>query len=131
MNYALTYIFILLPLAVIDAVWLSTMIGTYRTYLGHLFAEKANFIPVIIFYLIYTAGVYLFVVYPHLQASFIKVFLFGAAFGLVCYATYDLTNHATLKAWPTFITVTDMVWGSLLTGTTSVIAVWLTRLILK
>ncbi len=126
-----TYLFILLPLAVIDAIWLSTMIGTYRMYLGHLFAEKANFIPVIFFYIIYTLGVYVFVVSPQIQSSFVKVFLHGSLFGLVCYATYDLTNHATLKQWPLFITVTDIIWGALLTGVVSVIAVWFTKLFLN
>lgn len=115
----------LVVLAIFDAIWLFSMGANYKTWLGHLFAPKVNFIPVIFFYLIYALGVTFFVTAPAYKSgvSLWVVFLTGALFGLVAYATYDLTNQATLRAWPTMVTLIDMAWGALLTGLTSVIVV--------
>lgn len=127
----ITYIISLLTLAVIDAVWLFSMGSKYKTWLGHLFADSVNFIPAVIFYLIYTFGIMFFVVSPALKqgTSLLNIFLYGALFGLVAYATYDLTNHATLRDWPLHVTLLDMAWGALLTGATSVIVVYITNLL--
>jgi uncharacterized membrane protein len=62
--------------------------------------------------------------------GFLKIFLLGALLGLVAYGTYDLTNQATLKEWPSIVTVVDLVWGSLLTGVVSIISVAITRALL-
>lgn len=138
MQHILSYIFILVPLAVIDAVWLISMIGTYKKYIGHLFAETPSFLPVFVFYIIYTLGVYILVIQPQIAlagsvqaVSLLKVFLVGAFLGLVAYGTYDLTNQATLKDWPVLLTVTDMVWGAFLTGISSTIAMWGIKLWIK
>lgn len=119
------YISTLVVLAILDAVWLFSMGTNYSTWLGHLFAPKVNFIPVVVFYLIYALGVTFFVTSPALKngTSLWVLFATGALFGLVAYATYDLTNQATLQAWPTTVTLIDMAWGALLTGLTSVIVV--------
>lgn len=121
------YVFVLLPMAVLDAVWLFSTGAQYKKWLGHLFADTVNFVPAIIFYLLYGAGILYFVVNPAIKggASFMWVFASGALFGLVAYATYDLTNHATMRAWPIQVTVIDMIWGALLTGVVSVVAVML------
>jgi uncharacterized membrane protein len=57
--------------------------------------------------------------------SLLNTLIYGAIFGLVAYATYDLTNHATLKDWPLHVTLLDMAWGALLTGVTSVFVVYI------
>lgn len=126
-----TYIITLITIAIIDSAWLFSMGSRYKTWLGHLFADSVNFIPAVIFYLIYTFGIMFFVVSPALKqgTSLLNIFLYGALFGLVAYATYDLTNHATLRDWPLHVTLLDMAWGALLTGATSVIVVYITNLL--
>ena len=126
-----TYIITLITIAIIDSAWLFSMGSKYKTWLGHLFADNVNFIPAVIFYLIYTFGIMFFVVSPALKqgTSLLNIFLYGALFGLVAYATYDLTNHATLRDWPLHVTLLDMAWGALLTGATSVIVVYITNLL--
>jgi len=86
-------------------------------------------LPVILFYAIFILGLIILVVSPALSGnySYLKLFLYGALFGLVAYGTYDLTNQATLKNWPAIVTVVDLIWGSLLTGTVAVI----TKFIIK
>ncbi len=108
----------------IDAVWLKTTAKRfYARYIGHLMAETPNLLAAGVFYLIYTSTLSVLVIIPAVQGSFSleKVFFFGATFGLAAYATYDLTNQATLKSWPSVVTVVDLLWGALLTGTVSVV----------
>ncbi len=104
-----------------DAAWLTTMKPFYDKYLGHLMASSPNFVPAGIFYLLYGVGVLVFVVLPVSKnnGSLAQALVQGALLGLICYATYDLTNHATLKDWRLMVTVVDMAWGALLTGVTA------------
>ncbi len=128
--YIISFLASLLPLLVIDAVWLTTMAKRfYNHHLGHILAESPKLLPAGFFYLIYSLGITYFVVMPAIQGSFGygKTFLIGALLGFIAYATYDLTNHATVKDWPTIVTCLDLVWGSLLTGTVSIIAVYITK----
>ncbi|MEK9970411.1 MAG: DUF2177 family protein [Ferrovibrio sp.] len=114
-------------LAVLDAVWLGTATKLfYRPKLGALLNEMPVWPAAILFYLLYAAGVILFVLRPALNdgASPFNAALWGAFFGLVAYGTYDLTNHATLRGWPLSVTVVDMAWGALLTAIASGIGVW-------
>jgi len=119
----LLYIYVLVSMALIDSVWLFSTGGIYKKWLGHLFAPTFNFIPAVIFYLLYALGVVYFVLSPGLRsgASYTNIFISGALFGLIAYATYDLTNNATLRDWPLQVTFIDMVWGAFLTGLVSVI----------
>ena len=117
----------------IDAVWLSTMTGRlYRPWIGHLMRTSPHWTPAAAFYLIYIAGLSFFVLEPALSsgAAAAETVATGALFGLVTYATYDLTNHATLKQWPLVVTLADLVWGSVMTGAVSVLAVELAAIIL-
>jgi len=127
MNIFLMYVFVLLPMAVLDAIWLFSTGAFYKKWLGHLFADSVNFFPAIIFYLLYGAGILYFVVNPAIKGgtSLMWVLASGALFGLVAYATYDLTNHATMRDWPLNVTIIDMIWGAFLTGVVSVVAVTL------
>jgi uncharacterized membrane protein len=115
---------------VLDAVWLkSAYQALYQPRLGHLFAAAPSWLPIVLFYLLYAGGVTLFATLPALResASLQRAFLLGAALGLVAYGTYDLTNQATMKAWPAIITAVDMVWGALLTGAAAFIAAYCVR----
>lgn len=117
----------LVSLAALDSVWLYIMGARYKEWLSGLFAPSFNFTPAVFFYFIYAFGVSWFVVSPALKsgASLWQVFGIGALFGLVVYAAYDLTNHATLRDWPLTVTVVDMAWGAVLTGLASIIVVGL------
>jgi uncharacterized membrane protein len=100
----------------IDAVWLALVARTfYRRYLDWLMSANPNWIAALLFYLLFVVGVLVFVVIPGVEEDSLRTTLWRAAlFGLVAYATYDLTNLATVKDWPLTITIVDMVWGTAL-----------------
>jgi uncharacterized membrane protein len=100
----------------IDLLWLGVIAkNLYQKNLGHLLSPAVNWPAAVSFYLIYIAGILLFAVRPALaDQALAKAALWGALFGFFTYATYDLTNLATLKDWPLKIVVIDIVWGSLL-----------------
>lgn len=102
----------------IDSVWLSTMADRfYRPLLGDKLMEGFNLAPAAIFYLIYIGGIVFLAILPALASGGLaKAAINGLALGLVAYATYDLTNHATLRDWPVAISVVDIAWGTILTG---------------
>jgi len=105
----------------IDLVWLSVISKDfYSQNLGTLMSTDVNLIPAIIFYILFIVGLVILVIIPALKSkSLKKAVLTGALFGLVSYATYDLTNLATLKDWPLIVTIVDLVWGTLLAATVS------------
>jgi uncharacterized membrane protein len=130
-TFIIAYLSSILPMLAIDGVWLATMSKRfYMVRLGSIMAPSPRLAPAALFYLVYNLGIALLVVVPavdHHTAMF-KVLLYGALLGLVAYGTYDLTNQATLREWPKVVTIVDLVWGALLTGGVSVIAVAVTRL---
>lgn len=101
----------------VDGFWLTVIAKSfYAKHLGYLMAPKPNWTAAIIFYLGYVIGIVVFAITPALRDSSLgKALLLGALFGVFCYATYDLTNLATVKNWPWFITVIDIVWGATVT----------------
>ena len=110
----------LVTMLAIDTIWLRVMYSRfYQPNIGHLLAPTVNYGAAVVFYLIYTVGLSILVVLPSLEGSFSigRTFFLGAVFGLVAYGTYDFTNHATLKDWPAIVSIVDIIWGSLLTGT--------------
>jgi uncharacterized membrane protein len=108
----------------IDFVWLSTMVPRlYRPAMGSLLAEQPNMVAAAIFYLIYPIGLVVFAVNNGVQAnSYGQAFLLGALFGGLAYATYDLTNLATLRDWSVQLTIVDICWGALASGAASAAA---------
>lgn len=97
----------------------------YRSKIPELLASKFALLPALFFYLIYIFGIVYFAIIPGLKAGSPGLaFLHGAILGLVCYATFDLTNMAVLKQWPLIITISDIIWGMLLTGTVASVVVW-------
>lgn len=118
------YIVTLVVFLAIDMVWLLVISKKlYAEKLGYLLAESPNLIAAFIFYFLFAAGVLFFVIQPALTAGSLQYAIFaGLFFGLVTYATYDLTNMATIRDWPAIITVIDLIWGSFLTASTSSIS---------
>jgi uncharacterized membrane protein len=113
-------------MALLDAAWLGLIAPAfYKKHIGFIMANKPNWLAAIAFYLIFILGLTIFVVYPGWKNvdSLVKIGLLGAMFGLVTYATYDLTNQATLKNWPQIVTFVDLLWGTTLTAVVSVVAV--------
>jgi uncharacterized membrane protein len=82
---------------------------------------KVNWVAGILFYFLFLAGLVVFVIAPAVEkGSWVRALLLGALFGLITYATYDLTNLATLKDWPLALTVVDLIWGTILASSVSV-----------
>ncbi len=115
------YLVALAVFLAIDVLWLGLIAPRlYKTHIGHLMAEKPSLIPAGIFYLIYIAALLFFVIDPALaKGSAWQAVWTGAFLGLAMYATYDLTNMATLKNWPLTITAIDLAWGTFITAATS------------
>lgn len=114
MSYIKMYIIAFIIFLAIDAIWLGLVAPKfYKAQIGHLMSEKPNLIAALVFYLLFIVGVVYFVVNPAIEAqSITKVLVAGALFGFMTYATYDLTNLATLKDWPITVTIVDLVWGT-------------------
>ena len=112
----------------LDVIWLGIVsVDIYKQGIGHLLAEKPDFGAAAAFYVIYLAGAVYFAVMPALlQQKPGRAFRDGALFGLVAYATYDLTNQATMRDWPVSITIIDLVWGSFATSFAASAATWIT-----
>ena len=106
----------------LDMIWLGLVAKNFYTrQIGFLMKSHANWTAAILFYLLFLAGLVVFVVTPAVEeGSWVRALLFGAFFGLITYATYDLTNLATLKDWPLVLTVVDLMWGTVLAGSVSV-----------
>jgi uncharacterized membrane protein len=102
----------------IDLVWLGVVAKNfYRQHLGHLLSPQVDWTAAILFYLVFIGGIVFFAVRPALEVnSPLRALTYGALFGFLTYATYDLTNQATLRDWPVIVTVVDLAWGSILSA---------------
>ncbi|MBU1145539.1 MAG: DUF2177 family protein [Firmicutes bacterium] len=112
----------------VDLIWLTLISkNLYNKYLSS-FMGKVRWIPALLFYLLFILGLTFFVIEPSLtKASFSYALFAGILFGLITYATYDLTNLATLKNWPIQITIIDLIWGMFLGGFVSSITFFILR----
>lgn len=124
MNKILKFLIILAIFIVFDLLWLGLIAKeTYRKYLGFLMRDKPNYFAAVIFYIIFTFGLMMFVINPAItKQSVIYALKWGALFGLVTYATYNLTNLATLKNWPIELTAIDLLWGTSVSALTSLLS---------
>jgi len=130
------FVMYLITLAVfflIDMVWLVVVAkGFYRRHLGPMLSPNVNWAAAILFYLLFIVGLLVFAIRPALVGGEpLKALFLGALLGLISYATYDLTNLATLKDWPLVVTIVDLVWGSVLGGAVSFLSAVLGRWLLK
>lgn len=114
---------------VVDLIWLGVVAKKlYAQYLGYIMAESVNWIAAFSFYILFVIGIVFFVVNPAIQKeSWVYALTVGAFFGLLTYATYDLTNLATLKDWPLTITIIDLIWGTFLSSTTATVSYFILR----
>jgi uncharacterized membrane protein len=114
MIYATGYIATLATFLIADMLWLGTMVGRiYRPALGDVLLPSVNFPPALVFYLIYPVGLLVFAILPGLKAgSVATAATYGALFGFFTYATYDLSNYATLRNWTLQVTLVDITWGT-------------------
>jgi len=108
---------------VIDMIWLVLIAKKfYNRHIGFMMKPDINWYAAIIFYLLFIAGLIVFDILPAVEKhSPLHAILYGALFGLIAYATYDLTNLATMKDWPLLVTIVDLVWGMVLSASVSVI----------
>ena len=129
----LLYLITLVVFFAIDMIWLGVVSkGFYRRHLGAFMTPKVNWTAAMLFYLLFIVGLLVFVVRPALAAGApFHALFYGALLGLISYATYDLTNLATLKDWPLVVTVVDLIWGTVLGGVVSYISALLGRALLK
>lgn len=111
-----TYLIAFLVFLVIDLLWLGVIAkGFYFRHLEPFFAEKINWPAAFIFYILFVAGILIFAVMPAVEKqSLQRAVVYGALFGFFTYATYDLTNLATLRSWPIIIVIVDILWGTVL-----------------
>jgi uncharacterized membrane protein len=108
----------------IDMVWLGLVAKNfYKNQIGFLMKPDINWAAAILFYLLFIVGLVIFVIAPAVEkGSWVQALLFGALFGLITYATYDLTNLATVKGWPIFVTFVDLAWGTTLGALVSIVS---------
>jgi len=123
MRHIKIYLVSLAAFFVIDMLWLGLVARSfYQHSLGFLMTPSPNWFVAVLFYLLFVVGLLFFVIIPGLNANSLKATLLRAAlFGLITYATYDLTNLATLKDWPVLVSIVDMLWGTFLSVAVSFI----------
>ncbi len=124
-NFAI-YLSFLIALITIDLVWLLGIAkNLYRNEMGDLMASEPKLVAGLAFYLLYALGVCIFVIVPALsKQSWIYALQYGALFGLFCYMTYDLTNLAVIRNFPTQLAFIDIAWGSFVTALCASFAYW-------
>lgn len=128
MQFVSLYIFTLLPFGLLDAIWLtSTANVLYKPTLGDILLPSPRLAPLIAFYLMYPVALLVFAGLPAIKAgSMAHALMYGALFGAFAYATYDLTNQATLRNWTFQLTVIDMCWGAFASGAATTIGYFAT-----
>lgn len=128
MTYLIAYVSTLIAFFALDMLWLGLIARKfYANQLGSLMADSPNWLVAIVFYAMYIVGIVFFAIRPAIEAEqVLKATLYGALFGFFCYATYDLTNLATLRDWPTKMVFVDILWGIILTGSCATVGAWAT-----
>lgn len=127
----LSYLLTAIVFFAIDMTWLGFIAkGLYKKYLGGFLSDKVNWTAAILFYLLFIVGIFYFSILPAIEKNSVaKAILSGALFGFFTYATYDLTNLATLKNWPLQIVFIDIIWGAVLTGLVSTAGFYIVKLV--
>lgn len=130
-EYFIIYMITLAMFFLIDIVWLALIANKlYKDQIGFIMKDKPNWVVAILFYLIFVLGLVFFVIDPALLSeSMLEALLRGMFFGFITYATYDLTNLATLDKWPLKITIIDLIWGTTLGGLVSIISYYFSAML--
>ncbi len=127
MNFLKIYLIAFVVFLIVDAIWLTFVANQfYKKHIGFLMKATPNYIAAAVFYLIFIVGLVFFVIQPAVNSGDVgRLVLSAALFGFITYATYDLTNLATIKDWPLIVTVVDLAWGTVLSTTISVATYYL------
>ena len=126
----LTWLICAIIFLLIDLAWLGGVAKSfYRNQIGHLLADDFRALPALLFYVFYVAGIVWFCVLG--AESWKAAAISGALFGFFCYATYDMTNYATLKGWPLQMVLVDIAWGTVLTALVAGVGTYVSTLLLK
>ena len=127
MSFIKLYLVSLFVFFAIDLLWLGIIAkNLYAQQIGFLMTDKIRWGAALIFYALYLFGLVFFAIMPAFEQGNWSVALAnGALFGLICYATYDLTNLATLKGWPVKIVIYDLIWGTFISAVVSLITFWI------
>ena len=114
--YVKLYLFTIPVFFAVDMIWLGFVARSfYKKHLGYILSPEVNWTAAFAFYLMYIVGIIFFAVRPALEAGSLgRAVMLGAFFGFITYATYDLTNLATLKDWPLTVVIVDIAWGTVL-----------------
>ncbi len=117
-KYLAGYLAAALTMIALDILWLAVIAKPlYQQGIGHLMAEQPKLLVALVFYVVYAAGLLIFAMAPHSEdPAWGRTMLMGALFGFFAYATYDLSNFATLKNWPFGLTLVDIAWGTALSA---------------
>lgn len=128
-TYGIAYVATGLAFLAVDAIWLTVAAQRlYRPLMGEMLLESFRLAPAVLFYLIYIAGIVVFAIAPALASDrWTTAASYGAFLGLFAYATYDLTNQATLRNWPLAVTFADICWGTFLTACAATLGFLITR----
>lgn len=128
-KYLIAYISTTLVFLAIDAIWLGVVAKNfYSEQLGELMAKNIKFHIAALFYLFYTIGIVVFAIIPAISAgNSLLAIGYGALFGFLAYGTYDFTNMATLRDWPTIVSIVDIIWGTVITSVSSYLGYLITR----
>ncbi|MCA1759871.1 MAG: DUF2177 family protein [Bacteroidales bacterium] len=120
-SIVISYLLTFMVFLIVDMLWLGVVAkNIYQKYLGEFLTDNVNWTAAFIFYFIFVVGISIFAIYPSVNKdSVYQAILMGALFGFFTYATYDLTNLATLKGWPLSIVIIDIIWGSVLSAIVS------------
>jgi len=129
MNYLISYISTTLIFLTIDAIWLGVVAKNfYADQLGDLMASEIKFHIAALFYLFYTVGIVVFAIKPAMDAeNYLLALGLGGLFGFLAYGTYDFTNMATIRNWPTIVSIVDIVWGTCITAVTALLGYLITH----
>jgi len=126
---AKVYLLTLAVFLAIDFLWLGLVAKPfYRRHLAHFFAEEVNWAAAFLFYALFVFGLMILVIFPALKADqTLRALSLGVLYGLVTYATFDLTNLALLKDWPVAVVVVDILWGMVLSGIVATSGYWIAK----
>lgn len=122
-SYLRLYLSTLAAFLLLDMLWLGVLARAfYQRHLGYLLASQPLWLAAILFYMLFVAGLIHFVILPGRSVGSLRYTLVRAAFfGLITYATYDLTNLATIRDWPLILTLVDLLWGMVLSSLVSMV----------
>jgi uncharacterized membrane protein len=130
-KFFISYFTTALVFCALDFVWLAVVVKDfYAREIGPLLLASPRKEAAIAFYLLYLIGVVIFAVLPAIDADrWQKALGYGALLGLIAYATYDLSNLATLKGWSVQLAIVDMAWGTIATAIAATAGFWLTKFV--